>query len=492
MSNSRKVASNTLVQLFGRIISTGVSILIVALLTRKLGVAGYGEYSIVFAYLGLYAVLADFGYFYLLVRKLSAKEGDPTEIASNLITMRTFTAILIYALSFGIIQFFPYSHEIKQAALIATIAFLAGSIQNTIFGIFQVYYQMYWAVITDNISRLLTLGFLYYFVLTNFNLNNIIWAYVIGNVTGTILLIILARRLVKFTLAFNFSLWKGIFKESLYFAIAIVTSYLYFKVDSIMLSVMKTATDVGIYAPGVKIIDVLLVIPQMFIGTVLPICSLYFANKDVRLKETVQKTFDILALFMAGIVGGVFALSPQIINFIAGKDYIHISTVSVAGHPITPPIILSILIFTAVFSFLGPTFVMLLVASGKQKILVWPNIIALILNVVLNFIFIPHYSYLAAAVATIITEVFIFSSLYYLTRKEFGFYISFVRLGKVILAGVIMVIILKLILLPFIISILFGSIIYLVLCYLFGAIRPEIFDLISKSINSLRKGRLND
>jgi O-antigen/teichoic acid export membrane protein len=481
MSYSKKIAFNTIIQLIGRVTSTGISIVIIALLTRRLGVTGYGEYSIVFAYLGLYAVLADFGFFYMLVRKLSANEGDAIETSSNLITMRTVAAIVIYLIACLIIQFFPYTHSVKEAVLIGSIAFLATSLQNTIFGIFQVHYQMHWAVVTDNVGRIITLAFIYYFISTHFNLDLIILAYVFGNVSATLLLIYLARRLVKFRLAFNWDLWKSIFRESIYFAIAIVFSYLYFKIDALMLSVMKSATDVGIYAPGTKILDVILILPQMFIGTVLPLYSLYIANNDKRLKETVQKTFDILALAMAGVVGGIFALSGQIINFIAGKDYITTSTLSIYGHPMTAVTALSIIVFAAVFSFLGPTFVMLLISAGKQKMLVLPNIICLAFNVILNIIFIPKFSYIAAAGVTVATEVLIIIAMLYLTKREFGFLVSFNRLCRASLAGVMMVVTLHFINLPLLFMLIIGGTLYILFSLLFGAIRPEIFSILRKS-----------
>lgn len=480
MSYAKKVASNTIIQLIGRVLSTGTSIFIIAILTRRLGVTGYGEYSIVFAYLGLYAVLADFGFFYLLVRKLSAKEGDPTTVASNLITMRTTAAIAIYGVSCLIVMFFPYSASVKDAVFIGTIAFLATSIQNTVFGVFQAYYQMHWAVFSDVLSRLITLGFLYYFTSKGFNLDKVILAYVFGNSFGTIFLIWQARRLVPFKLGFDFKLWKVIFRESIYFAIAIVFSYLYFKVDTLMLSVMKGSTEVGIYAVGVKVLEVVLIFPQMFIGTILPIYSRYIADKDSRLKETVQKTFDILAFFMAGVVGGIFALSPQIVKFIAGGSYETASTLSIAGYPMTAATVLSLIIFAAVFSYLGPTFNYLLISAGKQKMLVWPNIIFLAFNIILNLIFIPRYSYVAASLTTVATEVLVITTMFYLTYREFKFTVNLGRLFRCSLAGILMVIVLKFITLPLIFMVLIGGVVYLALAYVLGAIRPEVFDLVRR------------
>jgi O-antigen/teichoic acid export membrane protein len=228
MSYSGKVATNTIIQAGGRIISTAISFFIVGLLARKLGVYGYGEYTIVFSYLGLYAVIADFGFFYMLVRKLSAEEGDAKEISSHIISMRTVLAGLVYIASLFIVQLFPYSSEVKTAIGIGTISFLFVSIQNTIFGIFQVNYAMHWAVVGDIISRLVTLIFIYIVTQTKTDLSLIIGGYALGNGIGTLWLIFKARQYVPFVFKVDFKVWRKILGESVMFGLAIIFSYLYF------------------------------------------------------------------------------------------------------------------------------------------------------------------------------------------------------------------------------------------------------------------------
>lgn len=475
---SNKVAVNTIYQIIGRVLITIIAFFTIGILTRYLGVTGFGEYSIVIAYLSLYAVIADFGFFYLIVRKLSAKEENEVEVASNLISIRTIAAIIIYGLSIIIVQFLPYSPDVKLAISFGTIAFLASSIANTVYGVLQVYFQMYWAVFADVLARSLILLFVFLITKSGGTLSQIIWAYVGANIVSLIVVIFRARTLVKFNFRVNLPAWFGIIKESLPFGVAIVFSFLYFKVDSLMLSILKGPTDVGIYAPGVKILEVVLTLPSLFIATILPIYSRYFAQKDSRLPATIQKSFDLLAVAMAGVVGGIFILAPQIIQLISGNEFLNASTVIVFGNSVTAVSILAIIIFTAASSYLSPTFLYLIIAAGKQAKLVVPNILFLIFNIVLNLIFIPRYSYFASAWITVATDILVLIVVYYLAKREVNFNLSFVRLFKSILASLVMVIILSQLHLPILVEILIGAICYLGLAYILGAIRPEVFSLI--------------
>ncbi len=59
--------------------------------------------------------------------------------------------------------------------------------------------------------------------------------------------------------------------------------------------------------------------------------------------------------------------------------------------------------------------------QGEVKQLVKVNILATILNIVLNIWLIPHYSYFAAALTTLITEIliFTFNVTYFCSRYSF-------------------------------------------------------------------------
>ena len=61
MSLTRGVAYNTTIQIVGKVITTIISLFIVAALTRYLGVAGFGQYTTIFAYTGFFGVLAVLG-----------------------------------------------------------------------------------------------------------------------------------------------------------------------------------------------------------------------------------------------------------------------------------------------------------------------------------------------------------------------------------------------------------------------------------------------
>ena len=77
----------------------------IKLLTSYLDIAGYGLYSKIYNFLSIFAVIADLGLYTITVRELSNNQDDPKmveKISSNVLTLRTFSGLLILLVSLSI------------------------------------------------------------------------------------------------------------------------------------------------------------------------------------------------------------------------------------------------------------------------------------------------------------------------------------------------------------------------------------------------------
>ena len=107
MSLSKKVAYNFSVQFVGKIVNTLVGIVNVAIITRYLGVAGYGDFTIVFAYIMFFSVISDFGFFWIIVKKISAGEEDDF-VVKNALAIRLYFAAIVFLTALLVLHFLPY------------------------------------------------------------------------------------------------------------------------------------------------------------------------------------------------------------------------------------------------------------------------------------------------------------------------------------------------------------------------------------------------
>ena len=425
----RKIAFNTIVSAGARIIGLALSLVIIGLISRYLGQDGFGYYSTVLAFLFFFTVLADFGLYSICLREISQPNADKKKIVNNIFTIRFFCGLFIFALSPLIVYFFPYPDHVKLGVLIGAVGFWLMSNQQVLIGIFQKYLRMDKVALGELLGRLVQLGLVVFFIkqdLGDFSFLFIISALVGGALINFILVFFFSQKYVPISFEFDFKFWKSILKESLPLALAIIFTMVYFKIDTIMLSLMKPVTDVGIYNLAYKFLESLLFFPAMFVGLIMPLMSEYAFSAREKFKQITQKTLDILLIFIVPMIIGTIFFSKKIVVLIAGQEFI-----LSAG-------VLNILIFSAGIIFLGVLFSNMIIALKKQKSLIYIYGIGVIVNLIANFIFIPKYSYYGAAYTTFLTELIVTVLMLVVLSRVLNEMLSFRFVFKYILAGLVM------------------------------------------------------
>jgi len=104
LSLSRLAAKNIFLLLITRGVIVCISIIVIAKTSRYLGVGGFGEYNLVFTYLGFFTLLTDLGMSTIVIREMSANREKAGSILFNYILLRTILiAIAITSLFLSII-----------------------------------------------------------------------------------------------------------------------------------------------------------------------------------------------------------------------------------------------------------------------------------------------------------------------------------------------------------------------------------------------------
>lgn len=482
MSLARKIASNTLIQIVGRVITTATALVVVGALTRYLGVAGYGEYTTIFAYVSFFGVLADFGFFWIMLREISKDGADESSIISNVLTLRTVLGVVVFGVGYLIAQFIPqYSSEVQVGIGIIAFAWLWLALNSTFVGVFQRHLRMDQAVLTDILGRVVILVGVLWIIASGGTLSQMLWVYVLGNFLNFLASLILGSRFVRIRPAFDLALWKRIALEAWPMGLVLILHVIYFKIDTVMLSLIKDSTAVGIYGAAYKILEVLLTVPVMFLGNVFPTLTRYIESKDKRLPRIFQQSFDVLAIIALPIVAGTIVLAKPIIAFVAGSDFVTASTQQFLGSPATAATSLAILIVAVGFSFFSNFFNYALIAMGRQRQLIGPNALFVAINVLTNLIAIPALSYIGASITTVLTEVCITGVLGYLVTRHLKLTPSLGNFGSIAAASLLMAVVAWLLAgYTLWIPIVAAVVIYPLLLWLLGAVSPELVDSVRK------------
>ena len=186
----------------------------------------------------------------------------------------------------------------------------------------------------------------------------------------------------------------------------VILNLIYFKTDTIILSVLKSEQEVGIYSLPYKILETLIVFPGMFVGLIMPLLSKTAFTDWTKFREILQRSFDALLLISLLVIISASFFAENIIDLIRGR-----------GDFADSPALLQILILSAGTIFLGTLFGYAVVAVNKQKAMVKGYLLGAILGLILYLSLIPRYSYWGAAWGTVATELVVASYAFVLVKK---------------------------------------------------------------------------
>jgi O-antigen/teichoic acid export membrane protein len=393
MSLAHKIAKNTLFQAFGKILSSLCSLAAIALVTRYLGPALFGEYSTSIAFLQIFGILVDLGLTLVTVQMISEKGADIKKTLDNIFSFRILSAFCFMALAPLAVIFFPYPGIVKIGVLVGAGAFFFNAVNQVLIGLFQKELKMERVAIAEIANRLVFLALTGIAILFNFNLIAFLVAMATGNFINFIILYLFAQKIVKINFNFDFTVWKEIFRRSWPIAAGIALNLIYLRADIFILSLYKPAQDVGFYSASYKVIDFLTAFPYMLLGLVLPVLTLAWSEKNSEyFKEISQKTFDFLNILALPMVAGGIILAKPLMIFFAGQEFAESSE------------ILQILLLALGMIFPATIFTHAIIAIGKQKSMLWGFGASAILTLAGYIVFIPKFSYFGAAWMTVFSE----------------------------------------------------------------------------------------
>lgn len=405
-STAKRIAKNTL-WLFGADAVSKVSLLVLAILiARQLGDANFGIYAFALAFGVFFTVIADLGLNIFLVRDVARNVKKAGEYIGNLISVKLISSIAAFLLLILIMQFWRYSAQSKLVIYIIGAYLILSSFANMFRYLFNAYELMKYDALVTFIEKSIILIFGALVLIKGYGLLALSLVFLGAGTSALIAGWIITK--LKFTdikLQWDNKFIRYCLKESLPFALIAIMGLIYFKIDTIMLSLMTTDAVVGWYNAAYQIVEGFMFIPILFMSSVLPVMSKLHVNSKKSLCIACEKSFKYLFISVLPIAVGSILISKQIIDIIFGIDFMN------------SIIILQILMISLIFMFISRPFSYSLAATNNQKRFLYVQIIGSIINISLNIYFIQILGHVGAAITTVITQIFIFASVYLLNKK---------------------------------------------------------------------------
>lgn len=399
MSVARALAQNTGIQVAGKIVSTVLGIFVVALMTRHLGQEGFGMYSTANAFLQFFAIVLDFGLNVMIVQMLGERAGDKAyedRVVSATFTLRTITALIILTAAPVIGIFLPYPAELKIALFAIWASFFTTALNQIVIGVQQRHFKMHVVAASEVAGRAVLLGGVAVAIAFGWGLVPIVLFVSLGSTVAFLANIVVARRYADFRWNVDPEFWKQLLTRSWPIGVSILFNLLYFKADTLILSFMRTQAEVGIYGAAYRVLEILVTIPFMYAGVLLPVIAHAWAKKKKsRFGELLGNSYNAMAMLAAPLVAGTLVLATRGMVLVSGQEF------AASGN------VLRILVLAVGAIFFGTVSSYGIVALDAQRKMLPVYVGVAILTLTGYILFIPAYGMWAAAWLTVFSEVLV-------------------------------------------------------------------------------------
>jgi O-antigen/teichoic acid export membrane protein len=407
---ARALATAVLLRTGGHAVSIVVGAVSLATTTRYLPVTAYAHYVTAAVLVALISGLLDGGFTAVCIRE-AAKDGSRRLVlARQAVGFRLAAAVASATLlvAFALLSYGGHERHdvlIGVALLSSPLPLLALGAGWSVLGESSV--RIGRLVLADIAGRLGGLALLVVAVRADAGVFGVLCAAASASVLAFGTLAVIHRR----------SGWsavrparpeRSLLLQALPLGLALLLNVLYFRLDAVLISLLRPAREMALYGFAYRLLEVVLALGSFVLASLLPILSAAVRD-EVRWQDLADRAFRFfLALGMAVAVCGALEAN-RLARLVGGSDY------APAG------LVLGILLLSGALSWVNGFGGLLLISKDLQGRALWLNVAALSVNLVANIVLLPIYGYLAAAWITVLSELVNFVGMIVLLERLAGY-----------------------------------------------------------------------
>jgi len=383
---------NTIVQILGKVVMVGISLITTSWLTRKLGVSVYGNYILITSVFVFLDSLADFGSRIIGVREMSQEDGEEKKgkMWNQIVWMRLLTTLVAFVVGLVVIGIYGGFKDVQTEAFLALVMIFFTSIAGSLEVVWQVKLKMEAKVLVEMLFPLLFLIGLSRWS-ADINLVLVFGGYLAARIITLGLGVVLVKKEIKI------EKWEGIKKSTVIkllketwpmgVYLLVFTSYDR-AVDSIMIQRFVGIREVAWYGLAYKIYSTLLQPAYFFVSSIFPLLS----GNNVNKRKLFKISLGLLGATLVISIPILYVLAPTMVTILAGQGYE--ATVNV----------LRVLLAAMIFAYVNHLIGFSLISKNGQKEMLVLGMTSLLVNILGNLYAIPRYGIMGAAVVTVLTE----------------------------------------------------------------------------------------
>lgn len=387
---------NSLVNLIKTVLGLIFPLITFPYASRVLGVSNIGRVNFANSTINYFVLLAGLGISNYAIREGAKIRDDPSAInkfCTEMLLINVMSTTISYLGVFTLLKI-PAFQSYQHLLLLFSTTILFNIIGVS--WLFYIYEEFVYITVRTILFQIISLVLLLLCVRHNSDIMIYAGILVFSSVGSNIFNIFHSRKYVKFFPKLDFKYYTlGTHLKPIFIIFGIsIASTIYLNLDMTMLGLQAGDYEVGLYTAATKISGMASTVISSVCAVFLPRLSYYLKmGKKNDFRFVVDTAFYYILGLTIPAATGIFLLSREIILLFSGAAFLEAVPAMMIK---APNIILSVLN--------GFIAVQLFVPLNKEKASLYATISGAVVNGLLNYILIPHWGAVGAAIATICAE----------------------------------------------------------------------------------------
>lgn len=391
----KRIVNNTIISLLGQVITSASTLLLTLVYGYFLGDATFGELYFAMTFVLLIGVPIERGFNQQITREVAQKPDEALRYLTNTLILKVLFWLILYGGIQVLSWLLGYSGEERTLVAICGCTLLSTAITSTFTALHSAFERVIFSVTGTVLEKGLSalLGFLLLkggagvqtmaLVLLSCSIINGAWQAV------------WFYRAVGTAFIFDRMLIRKLVSTGMPFLLYGMLSVIYYRIDTVLLSLMTNATVVGWYGSAYRLFDTLIFLPTLVISNIMyPVFAKLSAASMENLQLAIEKSTNFLLTCGIPITTGLIVAAPNIIQVLYPRpEFMHAVP---ALQALAPGLICL---------YMNMISTSVLVSTQQERKLVIMASIALVANLCLNLSLIPLYQHIGAALVTSLTEL---------------------------------------------------------------------------------------
>ncbi|MDO8498797.1 MAG: flippase [bacterium] len=394
MDKIKQVSSQTAWQLLGKGVSASSTIVVLGVVSRNYGEDGTGIFTLALAYLSFLFLAADLGLNSYVLPRINKNLDE----VNKLFNFRLIWSGLLVILANILVYLLPFSTPLFNiSVLFGSLTIVSSGFFNSTTLVFQKNLRYDQSVIAASFGSLTVVPVILILSQLGLPISSLALAPLSGWVVNNLVAFLLVRKFYRFRVTSpDWTYPLQTLKVAWPISLTLLLNTVYFRLDTFILSTYHSFTEVGIYNFAYQFFQTALVLPTFIMNSYYPLMIEKFHHSKQQFKKELLKATGGIFLMSLLAALGTWIFSPFLIPLVSGSSGFSKSTS-----------VLQVLSLGYPAYFVSAILMWTMVLFRRYKTMLFIYVLGLTANTILNIIFIPLYSYQAAAWITVVSEYLI-------------------------------------------------------------------------------------